>query len=125
MLGSSNGDDDNDDMDLYLNGYFDTSDKKLPQDMYCTDILSSGNCNNIVKSHDGTVWNFFIDMSVNFQTPNKCIRITKDYTITSSSCSEPIHGVVCRLDCCKFFIFLLIRLRINQVINYIYFSLIP
>ena len=112
-------------MDLYLNGYFDTSDKKLPQDMYCTDILSSGNCNNIVKSHDGTVWNFFIDMSVNFQTPNRCIRITKDYTITSSSCSEPMHGVVCRLDCCKFFIFLLIRLRINQVINYIYFSLIP
>ena len=99
MLGSSNGGDDNDDMDLYLNGYFDTSDKKLPQDMYCTEI--SGNCNNIVKSQDGTVWNFIADMSVNFQTPSRCIRITKDYTITSSSCTEPIHGVVCRLDCCK------------------------
>ena len=102
ILGSSYEDDYNDDMDLYLNGYFDTSDKKLPQDMYCTDILASGNCNNIVKSQDGSVWNFFIDMSVNFQTPNRCIRITKDYTITSSSCTEAIHGVVCRLDCCKF-----------------------
>ena len=90
-----------DDMDLYINGYFDTSDNKLTQDMFCTDILASGNCNNIVKSYDGTVWNFFLDMSVDFQTKTKCIRITKDYTITSSSCTEPIHGVVCQLDCCK------------------------
>ena len=88
-----------------INGYFDTSDNKLTQDMFCTDILASGNCNNIVKSYDGTVWNFFSDMRVDFQTKDKCIRITKDYTITSSLCTEPIHGVVCRLDCCKLWYF--------------------
>ena len=44
-----------DDMDLYINGYFDTSDNKLTQDMFCTDILASGNCNNIVKSYDASI----------------------------------------------------------------------
>ena len=97
-----------DDMDLYINGYFDTSDKTLTEDKFCTDILASGNCNDIVKFYDGTVWNFFSDMNVDFQTTNECIRMTKDYTIVSSGCTEPVYGMVCRLDCCKFLIFLLI-----------------
>ena len=88
-------------MDIYINGYFNTTDKRLTEDMFCTDILASGNCNDIVKSYDGTVWNFFSDMSVDFQTKQKCIRMKKDYTIVSSQCNQPDHGMVCRLDCCK------------------------
>ena len=104
----SNGDD----MDLYINGYFDTSDKILTADKFCTDILASGNCEDIVKSYDGTIWNFFWDMSVDFQTTHKCIRMTKDYAIFSTGCTEPIHGVVCRLDCCKFWYFYSLELEL-------------
>ena len=86
-------------MDFYINGYFNTKDGRLTEDQHCTEI--SGNCNDVVSSFDGTVWNFFPDMNVDFQTKNRCIRITKEYTIVTSKCMEPIHGVVCRLDCCK------------------------
>ena len=87
-------------IDLYINGYFDTTDKSLTDDKFCTNI--SGNCNDIVKSYDGTVWNFFSEMSVNFQTTDtKCIKMTKNYTLVSTVCTEKIHGMVCRLDCCK------------------------
>ena len=91
-------------MDLYINGYFDTSDKTLTEDKFCTDILASGNCNDIVKSYDGTVWNFFSDMTVDLQTKEKCIKITKDYKIVSSICTTADFGIVCRLNCCKFFL---------------------
>ena len=85
---------------MYINGYFDTTDKILTDDKFCTNI--SGNCDNIVKSYDGTVWNFFAEMSVNFQTADKCMKMTQNYTIVSTVCTEKIHGMVCRLDCCKF-----------------------
>ena len=86
-------------MDFFINGYFNATDRRLSKDQFCTEI--SGNCNDVVSSFDGRVWNFFPDMNVDFQTKNRCIRITKEYTIVTSKCMEPIHGVVCRLDCCK------------------------
>ena len=91
----------NDDIELYINGYYDTSNKRLTEAKYCTDI--SENCDDIIKSHDGTVWNFFADMTVALQNNYKCIKITKDYAIVSSSCLNPVNGMVCRLDCCKIF----------------------
>ena len=88
-------------IDLYINGYFDTTDKSLTDEKFCTNI--SGNCDDIVKSYDGTVWNFFPEMSVNFQTTDTtCIKLTPNYTLISTVCTEKIHGMVCRLDCCKF-----------------------
>ena len=91
----------NNDIELYINGYYDTSNKRLTEAKYCTDI--SENCDDIIKSHDGTVWNFFADMTVALQNNYKCIKITKDYAIVSSECISPVNGMVCRLDCCKIF----------------------
>ena len=85
---------------MYINGYFDTENKKLTQDKFCTDI--SGNCQNVVKHFDGTHWNFFDDMLVDFQNEEKCIKLTDDNTIAVTGCEE-INHMVCRLDCCKCF----------------------
>ena len=106
-------------MDIYINGYFNTNtrDKRLTEDMFCTDILASGNCNDIVKFYDGTVWNFFSDMSVDFQTKQRCIRMKKDYTIVSSQCNKPNHGMVCRLDCCKLVLIFDIIMKLLYIFN--------
>ena len=91
------------DIDLYINGYYDTQDKLLTETKYCTNI--SENCDDIIKSHDGTVWNFFSDMTVDLHAKQRCIKVTKDYKIVSSFCKNANSsiGIVCRLDCCKFF----------------------
>ena len=94
----------NNDIDLYINGYYDTQDKLLTETKYCTNI--SENCDDIIKSHDGTVWNFFSDMTVDLHAKQRCIKVTKDYKIVSSFCknADSSIGIVCRLDCCKFFL---------------------
>ena len=88
-------------VDLYINSYFNTENKVLTEDKFCTEI--SDNCQNVVKNFDGSDWKFFDDMTVDFQKEEKCIKITKDNTIAVTGCEER-NRMVCRLDCCKCFI---------------------
>ena len=85
---------------MYINSYFDTENKILTQDMFCT----NENCKNVVKNFDGSNWQFFDDMKVDFQMEEKCIKLTKNNTLAVTGCEEGIHTMVCRLDCCKYFI---------------------
>ena len=89
-----------DNQEVAINSYFDTQNKILTDDKFCTDI--SDNCQNVVKNFDGTDWKFFDDMMVDFQKNEKCIKLTKDNTIAVTGCDE-INHMVCRLDCCKCF----------------------
>ena len=88
-------------LDLYINSYFNTENKILTEDKFCTEIAD--NCQNVVKNFDGSDWKFFDDMNVDFQKEEKCIKITKDNTIAVTGCEER-NRMVCRLDCCKCFI---------------------
>ena len=87
--------------DVYINSYFDTENKKLTEDKFCTDI--SENCQNVVKNFDGSNWKFFDDMIVDFQKEEKCIKLKEDNTIAVTECEE-INHLVCRLDYCKCFV---------------------
>ena len=86
--------------DLYINSYFDTENKILTKDKFCT----NENCKNVVKNFDGSNWQFFDDMKVDFQMEEKCIKLTKNNTLAVTGCEKGIHAMVCRLDCCKYFI---------------------
>ena len=90
-------------IDIFVNAYFDTGDGYLANNQKCNSI--NQNCNDIVKFYDGTTFNFFSPMDVNFMsTSKKCIKMESNYVMTTADCENGRQ--ICYFDCCKFYLHL-------------------
>ena len=86
-----------------MNAYFDTGGGYLANNQKCNSI--NQNCNDIVKFYDGTTFNFFSPMDVNFMsTSKKCIKMESNYVMTTADCENGRQ--ICYFDCCKFYLHL-------------------